>query len=258
MNKFKKVITGFISLVLLCTVSGCKPKVPEKVEEFLNTPIIAESINQDIDMLVNDGEQFQNVVYECNSDKVVIVDNDLAKITPSIEACEVPVTVSVYNRKTGELIATKDNVIKIYPAQYYAAEIIARGWETNRKENFIYYEHLSSGQYGNNVTAGTSIYCTFSFDTMVLSFTYSSGSYNSDSNESNVTKYQLYYSAIEHKIYDDEGNFLYTDRANTSTVIPAGTDRFLTHIEDIDRYFTYINATEYLSGLKSKNVSDLF
>ena len=34
MNKFKKIITAFISLILMLTLSGCAPK---RVREFLNT-----------------------------------------------------------------------------------------------------------------------------------------------------------------------------------------------------------------------------
>lgn len=98
----------------------------------------------------------------------------------------------------------------------------------------------------------------FYFDTMLLHFELSSYSKNTSTGEEHNTYWKLYYSPVEHKLYDDLGNYLYTDRVNTTDIIPDGTSRFLTHIDAIDRYFRYIKADEYLSGLKSTKVEDLF
>ena len=62
---------------------------------------------------------------------------------------------------------------------------------------------------------------------------------------------------VRYSIYDKEGNYLYTDRVNYGVEAPDGTSSFLTHIDALDRYFRYLNQTEYLSGLKSTKLADL-
>jgi hypothetical protein len=253
MKKVKNFILILMLMFSISILTGCAPK---EVKEFLNSDIYAEELEGYLEMTVYDGDKFYDLKYISHSDKVTITGNTKAKVIPSIEATEAPITIEVYDGK--KCIASKDTVLKIYPAQHYAADIIVRGWKTNRKENYIYYYHKESGKYGNNVVAGETIDVKFYFDTMLLHFELSSYSKNTSTGEEHNTYWKLYYSPVEHKLYDDLGNYLYTDRVNTTDIIPDGTSRFLTHIDAIDRYFRYIKADEYLSGLKSTKVEDLF
>lgn len=254
MNKFKRIITAVLSFVLMVTLSGCAPK---RVREFLNTPMYAEQLEGYLELTVYDGEKFYDTEYISHSDKVVITGRAEAKVTPSMEETEAPITIKVIDREKKKCIAKKDTVLKIHPVQYYAADIIARGWKTNRQENYIFYISSTSDKYGNNYSAKEKVEVTFSFETMILTFELASSGYNSMTGETSKTNWELFYSPVEHKIYDKDGNSLYTDRVNTTTVIPGGTARFLTHIDALDRYFRYINQTEYLSGLNSTKIDDL-
>lgn len=254
----KKNILSKIFLIVLTAFSllSCGPKANEHIKAYLDGEFVAEKLKDNFDLVIYDGEKYVEVKYVSHSDKVVVNSTGYLDVIPSLEATEEAVTVKIWDRFEKEYVAEKEVLIKINPARYYAADIISRGWK-NISDDTIGYYHSESGKYGMNVTAGTTIDVKFNFNTMILDMRYSSYSHNSSTNETNGTLWELSYSSIEHKLYDKEGNYLYTDKVNVGVEAPAGTNKFLTHIDAIDKYFKYIGANEYVSGLTSTKVEDL-